>query len=401
MIQIKNEFKTIQFALFFTDYDEKDTRVYRFLLPKLLISHSNTYKTKTLMQKKLEDLYGARLYTRSERHANLNVMSFMLTIVDPVIVDDYDLINQSIALLNDIFVDRSYFDEDIFMEEKRLLIEQWETLKDHKRVYANVEFGKAFFGDDLSAYPMSGTLEDIKKLTLDDVISYYQKKFYDNEIKIIINGHIDEHIQTIKDSLLIKAKSKDFDIEFKFRDVKTLNQIQEETKMNQAILKLGYHLPIFRFDPLYEAALCVDTILGGYPESRLFKEIREKQGLCYDVSSNFDFYKGVLIVSSGVSKQQKDYALEEIIKEVDRLKIDKVDLEELSYAKAYLVHQIKSSLDSQSYLTKRQYFRDIFNDQTPTEKRIENILNVSLEVICQVIDMIKLDTTYVLYGGAL
>ncbi|MFA7422336.1 MAG: pitrilysin family protein [Acholeplasmataceae bacterium] len=401
MIQIKNEFKTIQFALFFTDYDEKDTRVYRFLLPKLLISHSNTYKTKTLMQKKLEDLYGARLYTRSERHANLNVMSFMLTIVDPVIVDDHDLINQSIALLNDIFVDRSYFDEDIFMEEKRLLIEQWETLKDHKRVYANVEFGKAFFGDDLSAYPMSGTLEDIKKLTLDDVISYYQKKFYDNEIKIIINGHIDEHIQTIKDSLLIKAKSKDFDIEFKFRDVKTLNQIQEETKMNQAILKLGYHLPIFRFDPLYEAALCVDTILGGYPESRLFKEIREKQGLCYDVSSNFDFYKGVLIVSSGVSKLQKDYALEEIIKEVDRLKIDKVDLEELSYAKAYLVHQIKSSLDSQSYLTKRQYFRDIFNDQTPTEKRIENILNVSLEVICQVIDMIKLDTTYVLYGGAL
>ncbi|MFA5471372.1 MAG: pitrilysin family protein [Acholeplasmataceae bacterium] len=401
MIQIKNEFKTIQFALFFTDYDEKDTRVYRFLLPKLLISHSNTYKTKTMMQKKLEDLYGARLYTRSERHANLNVMSFMLTIVDPVIVDDHDLINQSIALLNDIFVDRSYFDEDIFMEEKRLLIEQWETLKDHKRVYANVEFGKAFFGDDLSAYPMSGTLEDIKKLTLDDVISYYQKKFYDNEIKIIINGHIDEHIQTIKDSLLIKAKSKDFDIEFKFRDVKTLNQIQEETKMNQAILKLGYHLPIFRFDPLYEAALCVDTILGGYPESRLFKEIREKQGLCYDVSSNFDFYKGVLIVSSGVSKQQKDYALEEIIKEVDRLKIDKVDLEELSYAKAYLVHQIKSSLDSQSYLTKRQYFRDIFNDQTPTEKRIENILNVSLEVICQVIDMIKLDTTYVLYGGAL
>ena len=401
MIQIKNEFKTIQFALFFTDYDEKDTRVYRFLLPKLLISHSNTYKTKTLMQKKLEDLYGARLYTRSERHANLNVMSFMLTIVDPVIVDDYDLINQSIALLNDIFVDRSYFDEDIFMEEKRLLIEQWETLKDHKRVYANVEFGKAFFGDDLSAYPMSGTLEDIKELTLDDVISYYQKKFFDNEIKIIINGHIDEHVQTIKDSLLIKAKSKDFDIEFKFRDVKTLNQIQEETKMNQAILKLGYHLPIFRFDPLYEAALCVDTILGGYPESRLFKEIREKQGLCYDVSSNFDFYKGVLIISSGVSKLQKDYALEEIIKEVDRLKIDKVDLEELSYAKAYLVHQIKSSLDSQSYLTKRQYFRDIFNDQTPTEKRIENILNVSLEDIYQVIDMIKLDTTYVLYGGAL
>lgn len=401
MIQIKNEFKTIQFALFFTDYDEKDTRVYRFLLPKLLISHSNTYKTKTLMQRKLEDLYGARLYTRSERHANLNVMSFMFTIVDPVIVDDQDLINQSISLLNDIFVNRTFFDEDIFMEEKRLLIEQWETLKDHKRVYANVEFSKAFFKDDLSAYPMSGTLEDIKKLKLDDVIQYYQTKFFNNEIKVIVNGHIDDHIKTINDELLIKANPKTFDIEFKFRDAETLGQIQEETKMNQAIIKLGYHLPVFRFDPLYEAALCVDTILGGYPESRLFKEIRERQGLCYDVSSNFDFYKGVLIVSSGVAKHQKDYALNEIIKEVEKLKTDQVDLEELEYAKAYLIHQIKSSLDSQSYLTKRQFFRDIFDDHTPTEKRIENINNVSLDDIKKVIDMIYLDTTYILYGGGI
>ncbi len=399
MIEIKNEFKTIQFALFFTDYDEKDTRVYRFLLPKLLTSHSNTYKTKVLMQKHLEDLYGARINTRSEHHANLSVMSFVFTIVDPIIVEDENLIDQSIKLLNDIFVDRTYFDEAIFQEEKRLLIEQWETLKDHKRVYANVEFGKAFFGDDLSGYPLSGTLEDIKKLTLSNLIDYYQNNFFNNEIKVIVNGHIEDHLSTIKSKLLIKSKNKDLNIKFNFRDLKQINQIQEETNMNQAIIKLGYQLPVFRFDPLYEAALCVDTILGGYPESRLFREIRERQGLCYDISSNYDFYKGILVISSGVAKHQKDYALAEIIKEVNYLKENDIDYEELDHAKAYLIHQIKSSLDSQSYMTKRQYFVDIFKDNTTTEKRIENIRNVSIQDIKKVIDILQLDTTYILYGG--
>lgn len=326
-------------------------------------------------------------------------MSFVFTIVDPIIVEDENLIDQSIKLLNDIFVDRTYFDEAIFQEEKRLLIEQWETLKDHKRVYANVEFGKAFFGDDLSGYPLSGTLEDIKKLTLSNLIDYYQNNFFNNEIKVIVNGHIEDHLSTIKSKLLIKSKNKDLNIKFNFRDLKQINQIQEETNMNQAIIKLGYQLPVFRFDPLYEAALCVDTILGGYPESRLFREIRERQGLCYDISSNYDFYKGILVISSGVAKHQKDYALAEIIKEVNYLKENDIDYEELDHAKAYLIHQIKSSLDSQSYMTKRQYFVDIFKDNTTTEKRIENIRNVSIQDIKKVIDILQLDTTYILYGG--
>jgi predicted Zn-dependent peptidase len=169
--------------------------------------------------------------------------------------------------------------------------------------------------------------------------------------------------------------------------------------MNQAILKLGYIIPVYRFDPLYEAVLCLDTILGGYPESRLFSEIRENQGLCYDISSNYDYYKGTIVISSGVAKHQKDYALEEIIKVSKSFDYMPVTDEELTHAKAYLSYQIKSSLDHQSYMTKRAYFRAIFGDQTTTEQRLKNIMNVSLDDIKKVASMMTLDTTYVLYGG--
>ena len=150
---------------------------------------------------------------------------------------------------------------------------------------------------------------------------------------------------------------------------------------------------------LYEAALCFDTILGGYPESRLFNEIREQQGLCYDISSNYDYYKGTVVISSGVAKHQKDYALDEMIKVAHSFKERPVTHEELEHAKAYLAHQIKSSLDHQSYMTKRSFFRSIFGDATTTEQRLKNIMKVSIDDIQHIASMMKLDTIYVLYGG--
>ena len=399
MIKIKNEFKTIQFALFFTNLDKKEERVYRFLLPKLLISNTKTYATKALMHRHLEELYGAQLYTKTEKHANFNVMSFMLTIVDPKIVLDDDLVNKAVVLLNDIFIDRKSFNEQIFEEEKRLLIEQWEALKDHKRAYASIEFAKSFYDQDLAAYPLSGTLEDIKKVTLDDMISYYQTSFFNQDIKIVVNGHIDESVDASIANLGVKSNDLNLSPIFEFRDSHQLIKNYEKTQMNQAILKLGYIIPVYRFDPLYEAVLCLDTILGGYPESRLFSEIRENQGLCYDISSNYDYYKGTIVISSGVAKHQKDYALEEIIKVSKSFDHIPVTDEELTHAKAYLSHQIKSSLDHQSYITKRSFFRSIFGDQTTTEQRLKNIMNVSLEDIKKVTSMMTLDTIYVLYGG--
>ncbi len=289
MTEINNGFKTIQFALYFTDNDDLDTRVYRFLLSKLLISHTKTYPTKALMHKKLEELYGANLYARVERHANLNIMGVVFTCVNPLIVKDDVLLNEIIDLINDMFANRTFFNEEIFLEEKRLLVEQFDSIKDNKRVYANYEFTKLLFGDHLYGYPLPGRIEDIKKVKLEDVIGYYNNEFLNQDIKIYLNGHVQEYTDMVKSKCLIQEKDKSFDIDLSFRKARPHVYQEELTKMNQAIIKLGYIIDIYRFDQLYEAALCFDLILGGYPESRLFKEIREKQALCYDVSSGYDF----------------------------------------------------------------------------------------------------------------
>lgn len=399
MTEINNGFKTIQFALYFTDNDDLDTRVYRFLLSKLLTSHTSTYPTKAQMHKKLEELYGASLYARVERHANLNIVGVVLTCVNPLIVKDDVLLNQIIELINEMFVDRTFFNEDIFLEEKRLLIEQFDSIKDNKRVYANYEFTKLLFGKNLYGYPLPGRIEDIKKVNLDDIIDYYHSQFLKQDIKIYLNGHINEYLNLFKSKCLIKEKDKNFDIDLSFRKARKHLHQEEMTKMNQAIIKLGYIIDIYRSDKLYEAALCFDLILGGYPESRLFKEIREKQALCYDVSSGYDFYKGIVVITSGVAKDKKDYALNEIKKLVEDFKINEISLDELNHAKAYIKHQIQSSMDHQSYLTKSIFLKRILNEKVTTQDRLERLEQVKLVDVIKISKSIVLDTSYALYGG--
>ncbi|HCZ23778.1 MAG TPA: hypothetical protein DHV05_02820 [Acholeplasmataceae bacterium] len=141
-------------------------------------------------------------------------------------------------------------------------------------------------------------------------------------------------------------------------------------------------------------------ILGGYPESRLFKQIREEEGLCYDISSNYDYYKGVSVISSGIDLSKIDHALDRMKNLVEVLKKDGITDTELLHAKAYYIHQLKSSLDSQSTLTKRAFVREMLHYHESIEDKIEKIEHVTVTDVNKAASLLKLDTIYVLKGGA-
>ncbi len=399
MIFIKNNFKTIQLAVYLTDIDEVSTRVYRFLLPRLLIAHNNRLSSRILMNQELENLYGAYFTTRVEQLGNFSVVSIVLTIVDPKIVEDSSLLDKGLALFKDVLFEHDQFSKSIFDEEKRMLIEQWETLKDNRRLYAQTKFNEYFFETDLAGYPISGSLSDAKKITLDKMTKYYKKVFLNNAVKMVVNGRINDNDITKIEGILDHEKRLEYPFQTIFRDPRPVKTIFEETEMNQAILKIGYHFPIFRADHLYDAAVILDTILGSSPNSRLFQEIREKQGLCYDISLDYDYYKGVIMVTSGVDSINKDLALESIQSLIEDMKKHGITEEELKQAKIYYKHQIKNSMDSQSVLTKRAFIRDLLFYNESIEERLAFIEKITVTDVNETLSKLTLDTIYVLFGG--
>ena len=401
MTFIDQDFKTIQIAQTFIDIDDKQSSVYRFLLPRLLASHTDLLQTKIAFYTHLETLYGAYFKTKVSRIGQYHTITMTLTMIDPKSVLDTHLLDQGLRLFQDVLKRESPFSKQIFNEEKRLLIEQWESLKDKKRTYAGHRFQELFYENDHEGYPISGSLADIKKLTHAKLERYYHDVFLKNQVFVVVNGLLtpEEKVHVTK-AFDVTSKIKLEDVVLSFRPLRPLQTVFESTKMNQAMIRMGYHFPIFRKDHLYHAAWLVDTMLGGYPESRLFKEIRENQGLCYDISSSYNAYKGTIHIGLGVDLLQKEFALDEVQKLVELIKSEGFSQSELDVAKSYIKHQLKMSLDHQSVLTDRALLQLMFHETWSIDDRIQVIDAISIDDIHQCLATLNLDTIYVLHGGA-
>ena len=74
----------------------------------------------------------------------------------------------------------------------------------------------------------------------------------------------------------------------------------------QSRLCLAYMAPTPLTQQQRDNLLVLGQVLGGSEQSLLFQQVREEQGLVYDISAYFDFTLGWLLVDAGVAGSQLD-----------------------------------------------------------------------------------------------
>jgi predicted Zn-dependent peptidase len=130
------------------------------------------------------------------------------------------------------------------------------------------------------------------------------------------------------------------------------------------------------------ACYVLNTLLGGGMSSRLFQNIRERQGLAYAVFSELNPYRdtGCLSIYAGTSVESARKVVESIMKEFRQLKEQRVSDEELRRAKDHLKGSLMLSLEStasrMSNLARQEmYFGRFFS----LDELIESIESVTAE----------------------
>ncbi|MBU0627319.1 insulinase family protein [Patescibacteria group bacterium] len=85
------------------------------------------------------------------------------------------------------------------------------------------------------------------------------------------------------------------------------------------------------------AANVLATILGGNMSSRLFQNVREKQGLCYYIRATHitSAHTGVFVIRAGIDKERFEFGLEKIWEEIDRIANGDFTQEEFENALGY------------------------------------------------------------------
>lgn len=114
----------------------------------------------------------------------------------------------------------------------------------------------------------------------------------------------------------------------------------------QSSVRIG-RLLFPRTHPDFVGMQVVASLLGGYFGSRLMQNLREQHGYTYGVQAamiNFDS-AGYLAIATQVAREHRDDALMEIYAEIERLRHELVDDDELQMVKNVMIGEILRILD--------------------------------------------------------
>lgn len=271
------------------------------------------------------------------------------TITLSVLKKDLEL---GFELLSDILLNPTFPEEEL-TRKKNLIKGYIQRQKEDPGDIASKAFDKELFGAHPFAWPSEGSKETLDNITRKDVVEFYHRFYVPGNAWMAVVGDVEK--SEIK--ALISKYLKDWTgSEVHMPTVTSPSEpvkpklIVIEKQITQANIILG-HLGIKRKAPDYYATLVMNYILGGGGfASRLMDNIRDNKGLAYSVYSSFIPSKntGSFQVNLQTKNESAATAINEIIKEMERIRTEPVSDQELADAKAYITGSFPLRMDSNS-----------------------------------------------------
>jgi len=182
----------------------------------------------------------------------------------------------------------------------------------------------------------------IPNITQADVRNFYNSIFMPNNIVISINGNIDEE-KIINEMTKIFAKDSEKLFNYSNFSINSL-EVQKKSISQVKDLKTDWIIMGWQTSGLlnkkeYATLQVIDSLLGTGMSSRLFKNLRDADGLAYQLGSQYspNVLKGFFIVYIGTNPENLDCAVKRLKEEVFRLKTEFVSAKELQDAKDKLL----------------------------------------------------------------
>jgi zinc protease len=183
-------------------------------------------------------------------------------------------------------------------------------------------------------------IEDIQKVTLEDVRKFYAQFYGASYAKFVVSGQFDAG-ETAKLAAELfgnwKSPGSYTRVPIAYNKVEAANQKIETPDKQNALFVAGLNAKMSDDDPDYPAMVIANYIFGGSGGSRLFKRIRDKEGLSYGIGSNFNAPQkdeGEVFTVFGISNPQNSPKVEASFKdELARTVKDGFTTEEVTAAK--------------------------------------------------------------------
>lgn len=398
-----NKFKTNLFAIFFSLPLTRDTVTKNALLAAVLRRGTTNMQTQEEISKKLEEMYGASFDCGIEKTGDSHTIKFYLeSINDEFLPEKEDLLKKSLEILFDIafnpLVEGGKFKEEYVEQEKENLKQIIEGKIDNKGAYALERCIEEMYKNKAYGLYKYGYIEDLSKITSEDLYNYYKKVIQECKIDIFASGILPNNTENLvkENENINKIQERTIQIKDEEKQIpEKENVIEESMDITQGKLVLGLDITS-NIENLSYVTMCYNTILGGGANSKMFQNVREKASLAYTVGSNYLKRKQNIIIRAGIEIENYEKALNIIKEQLEDMKNGNFTEEDIQNAKNLIIATIENIPEEQDTEISYYFGQELANTNIGVEEYKEKVQNVTKEQIVEVANSIKMNTIYFL-----
>jgi len=254
----------------------------------------------------------------------------------------------AVGLLTDILLN-PLFDAAELEREKSVVLQEIKMVEDTPDDLIHELFAARMWEGHPLAKPILGTRDEVAGYGADTVRQHFVEEYVPGRVTIAVAGNV-THDRVVD---LFAQCFDGFDRSPRPREdprPATHAGIDIVTKSLEQVHLVAGFPGLEHAAPERYALYLLNDIVGGSMSSRLFQEVRERQGLVYSIYSGTQAYRdtGVLYIYAATDAPNFSKMVKVVLKEIRALKKDGIAVEELAHAKDHLKGSLMLSLESTS-----------------------------------------------------
>ncbi len=294
----------------------------------------------------------------------------------------------ALDVLSDLVLRPMFKPEDI-ERERGVILEEIKMDEDNPDYLVHEIFTQNFWKNHALGRPILGTKETVKRFAPTSVRKLYAERFVPSNIIVSAAGHL-KHEQFVKLVAGHFEGMKPGKSKFRSPVPRVVPKIVLRNKKSLEQVQICMGVPSYPIAHAERhASYVLNTLLGGGMSSRLFQNIRERQGLAYAIYSDLNPYRdtGCLSVNAGTSRETAGKVVRSIVAEFHKLKSELIPPEELRRAKDQLKGSLMLSLESStarmSNLARQEMYFDRFFSMDEMIRKIEEVTSEQVKRISE------------------
>lgn len=374
------------------------------LLPQVLRRGTKSYPSFKQIKEHLDDLYGATFYGNVMKRGERHILQFGLDIANERFLSDTTpLLEQGIAFLSEIIkqpaMEGNGFVSQYIQTEKQNLRQRIESLIDDKMRYAAERCIQEMCKDEPYGLFNYGDIQHLEPINGKVLYETFLEMLRTAPIDVFVVGDVDvDDVTQLVASYLTLERSdvQPISVTKVTKHVGDVRHVIDRLDVQQGKLNLGLRTQTSIADDDYVPLMVYNGVLGGFPHSKLFVNVREKESLAYYAASRLESHKGLMTIQSGIEIDNFKRALNIIEEQLDDMRAGAISDVEIEKTQIMLSNQLREMQDRPHQLIDLYYHGILSGKERSLQDFLTQIEKTRKKDLVDVAKKVTLDTVYFL-----